>query len=247
MRLLIVSLLLWVPQVGTCVISEANSCDLLSLSMISAQQDSVIFDLGASTGIGNSSEFPVYIISGDSIFALDFAFRFDMNAVAFDSLSVVSGSLQYLFYFNPVDSTFRFTSNSLMPMVSDTPLVLLRFSTLGSPMCINDLEITETYLNGNVCEHAIRNCVILDVPEEPMEESDLLIYPVPASEKLNVSLNSPAQVSLVDLRGKSVLQQFCSAQHQIMEMEIGFLNPGMYILQIHTATQKLYRKVLIDR
>ena len=61
-------------------------------------------------------------------------------------------------------------------------------------------------------------------------------YPVPATEKLNVRLENTTLATLVirDLMGKIVLQkENASAQE---ELSIEELTPGIYILEIHTAT-----------
>ena len=74
--------------------------------------DSVFFDFDKSTITGQIIEIPVYIDSDDNIYTLDFSFILDTTKLKYVSLIDYTGHIQHTEFFNPVNSKFKFTSNS---------------------------------------------------------------------------------------------------------------------------------------
>ncbi|WP_167605668.1 CotH kinase family protein [Maribellus sediminis] len=64
------------------------------------------------------------------------------------------------------------------------------------------------------------------------EEADILVYPNPASERLNIKSGEYLDyVLLLDLTGKTILSRR-DVNQQITQLDISSLNPGIYILQL---------------
>lgn len=70
------------------------------------------------------------------------------------------------------------------------------------------------------------------VDVETLEKNDLQVFPNPTSHTLNIltSSTNTAQVRVIDLSGKVVLEQSLTGQ----TLDVSGLIPGLYFLQIHT-------------
>lgn len=73
---------------------------------------------------------------------------------------------------------------------------------------------------------------------------DLSIYPLPLGEYLNIANggNSIDSVSIFDLNGKLMLHSGKSEKH--VSLKVGFLTPGVYILNVKTNGQSVVKKVI---
>ncbi len=80
---------------------------------------------------------------------------------------------------------------------------------------------------------------------EENQETDMLIYPQPASDVLYVQLpTSEVQLKLMDLNGRIVFTQTASF---VCEIPVGNLPAGMYMLFIETNDGKMLAKRVIKR
>ncbi|MEM6265324.1 MAG: T9SS type A sorting domain-containing protein [Bacteroidota bacterium] len=78
----------------------------------------------------------------------------------------------------------------------------------------------------------------------------LQVYPVPASQELNVNLTlnqpEPAKVTLMDIQGREVLnRQLGTFQQQAVKLDVANLNAGTYLLRVSTSKGAVDRKVII--
>lgn len=85
------------------------------------------------------------------------------------------------------------------------------------------------------------------VPE--YNSSSLLIYPLPAQDKLYVEFTDPigtsANFELLDLSGNRIMQRTISSESTLEVFDVSELNPGMYIYRITEDDQNLTGKILI--
>lgn len=148
--------------------------------------DSVYFDLSHALWCTNYVMMPVYISSDDTIFALDFSFRFNLTKLRYDTLINHKSYLLPSAYFNPADSFLRFTSFGMADIESNTYLVTLRFNLLSGPISAADFYNVTTYLNGSVCSYKIIDTLSPPVftlsGPNPFYLGDSLTLTAPSSE-----------------------------------------------------------------
>jgi hypothetical protein len=82
---------------------------------------------------------------------------------------------------------------------------------------------------------------------EDIDESIINIFPNPARNILNIQLNENMGETLIfitDTQGKTMLSE--QLHHGSNEVSIDALSPGVYILQIEYAQNKLIRKLIVQ-
>jgi hypothetical protein len=70
-------------------------------------------------------------------------------------------------------------------------------------------------------------------------ESQLLVYPTAFNDYFCVNNAAGKQLILTDLTGKVLLRKQCKEEHETIQA--GFLQPGMYILNVGNAGYKLIK------
>jgi PKD repeat protein len=124
-------------------------------------QDSMIFDLNASTLTATYFEFPVYLKSDDIINSFDFAFQFNTTKLTFFSTTTTlpgNNSVSHTSYYNPLDLYLRSTLSSLSALPMNQTVLLIRF-TLAAPctsLSVADFYSISGILNGVVCSTSFR-------------------------------------------------------------------------------------------
>ncbi|GEM_PF-1280216 len=214
--------------------------------------DTVIFDLSQSATINGYTEFPVYFKSDDVIYAFDFSLKYDHNKISYDTIIDLTTYLLDNCYYNPNDSTIRFTSSSLIPIDNNTPLVKVRFDTLtNSAICFGDVHTLKGYLNGDVCSVKLIDCSPLGIAEISPDKINALVFPNPASKSITIKFQNTvlenAVVVISDFTGKNFYQQNQSMNIFGKECKVDLKNfaKGIYILQVHSGTQTFKQKLVI--
>jgi hypothetical protein len=121
------------------------------------QLDSVIFDLSQSVCASGQVTFPVYFKSDDPIYAVDFSLKFNPNGFTFSTVNNIQSGLFTSAYYNNSDSTLRFTSYSITPMINNSPLVTLRFNLPSANISLARFDSVYTLLNGDDCSRRFIN------------------------------------------------------------------------------------------
>jgi hypothetical protein len=203
--------------------------------------DTIIFDLSHAYQPSSSVVMEIRFRSDSLVHALDFALRYNEQIAVIDSISVTSPSIQYLYYYNPADSTLRFTSNSLNPYVADSAVARIWFGVLSGPFCSGDIFDVESYLNGDVCGYDITNCVISGIDEQETERK-AGIYPNPVRSEFNITLPGPAKVYIFSVSG-TLLKQ---AEHTMtaQPIDISELPDGIYMVKIDGGDFEFCEKLL---
>ncbi len=228
--------------------SLSNSMKLQPQSFVIDTMDTVVFDLFNSTAAGYQVMVPVSFNSNDFIYALDFSIRFNFPDVEFDTLMVLANGLNYLYYFNPNDSTLRFTSYSLGQMINNSTVLLLRLNTTNGYVCTNDFNTITGYLNGDKCSYKVTDCdtTSLSTDENEINFQEPLIYPNPAVDKITIQQYSISLIEVLNTSGQIVLSKKVTEEKNHI-VDITPLNQGIYFIKISNYKNSFVRKLFISR
>ncbi|CAN5506817.1 hypothetical protein BH11BAC2_BH11BAC2_18970 [soil metagenome] len=218
----------------TSSINKIGTVDLL---------DSVVFDYSQAIVFGDTIEFPVSFLSDDTIYTLDFSFKYNQIELVFDSIINLTSGLQSLYFYNTNDSTIRFTSNSLQQCTNDTAIVKIRFVMLNgqfNPAYVNTIK---GYLNGDGCSIKIPNYSAVGI-EDLNAKDGISIYPNPGRDLINVETSRPSNIQLLDSNGKIVLSDnTIFEKHSLNTTNI---SPGFYLLKIESGNFFQIRKIILE-
>lgn len=211
--------------------TSTSDCFLLETGIID-NLDTVVFDLSKAVITSGYIDFPVSILSDDSVYSLDFAFKFNHANLKYDSIFDLSNYLQSLSFYNPYDSTVRFTSNSFQKYKDDTSLVSVRFEMLAGHISENDFSNVYVYLNGAPCSVKIVNSIIDGFIEKDHKQKKINIYPNPSHEHFFINIDNSAEVKHFEMIGKEIKIENQPISDQIQEIKTGKLVDGVYLLII---------------
>lgn len=223
-------------------VSGNTSNQLLTINNL----DSVVFDLSQAEDTLNYVFFPVSILSDDSIYALDFSFKFNHNKLVFDSIIDLTNYIQFLSFYNGADSTVRFTCNSLQRYTNDTALVLVRFITLGGPIINSDINTIDVYLNGTSCSLKFVSSLIDEVDELKEDLYKINYYPNPANEVLHINSDRNISIQISDMNGR-ILKEVSDINSGLNEIDLQNIKSGIYFLIIRDDEKTTTKWFVISR
>jgi hypothetical protein len=88
------------------------------------------------------------------------------------------------------------------------------------------------------------------LPSKPPAVKDFHIYPNPVGEKLTIEFQNPssgAEIELLDITGKTVINRRILPASGVMEMNTEFLNPGMYFVKaILPGNRQVVEKIVVE-
>lgn len=206
--------------------------------------DKVVFDLSQAFISGNYLDVPCFISSDDSITSMDFAFRYDLTKLTYDSLIDQTTYLLPLAYYNTSDSTLRFTSSSLSNYKINSTLVFVRFKILSTGISTSDFFAEKAYLNGKPAGIKIIGTYKVSV-FELNSSSGLKIYPNPANQEVNIESKEKLNLQLFDIAGHLVIREISSSQKTILNT--GSLPAGFYTLKLNAEKSSALKKIIISR
>lgn len=155
------------------------------------------------------------------VFALDLAVRFNSNRITFQGVTGVSNGLQYLYYLNPNDSIWRFTSYNPTGIQSGNVVFNLRFATLNNEVCAYDFTNEEAFVNGDSSVFEILGCMDnLGVPHQD-DPNIALLYPNPFTDQLNIESNIKGVVKIFDSLGVLVQERFNNGPINTVSWPVG--------------------------
>jgi hypothetical protein len=101
--------------------------------------------------------------------------------------------------------------------------------------------------DGDTCESDLSNTaceiIMLDMDEKEME-SDIRVYPVPASNWLTLEADQEMErIELINLTGEEVKAVLPS--NRTTNIDVSGFQPGIYILNIKTKSHIYHRKILV--
>ena len=232
-------------------LSEKNHTiiDQLQLSKTMLQIDSldtVFFDLANAVITGNYIDIPVSIISDDSIDALDFSLKYNQTNLIYDSIIDLTNYLQALAFYNPNDSTIRFTSNSFQQYSKNVPLVNIRLDILGIGFNTSDLWSIKVYLKGQKCSIKLFNQTSIGFNEISENTNSLITYPNPCNHLLNLKSIYNSSISIFDPNGKEVYANKNVTANSNLEINTEKFSPGIYLLRSEFNQKYLTRKIIVE-
>jgi len=201
--------------------------------------DTLILDLTQVTVNGNHFEFPVSISTDDTIFSLDFSFKINQADMVFDSIVNLTNYLDIFSFYQPADSTVRFTSNSLQDYQHNTSLVAVGLTIISGQINSSNFTSLHAYLNGAQCTVRVIDALIMDAHEYRSLLKDATVFPNPASDKsivqFNLSQTEPVALTLFNLGGNKVKEiklTHVDKGANSFSLDVSDLNEGIYILKV---------------
>jgi hypothetical protein len=226
----------------TTSVHAAIDSEMFQPSMVVDSTDTVYFNLADLEIQGNTASFPVLINTDDTIYALDFSFRYNMNTIIYDSIIELTNYMQSFYYFNTNDSTLRYTSYSIQPYSTDTALVAVKFNLNSQPtLTDSDLFDLKGYLNGTACTVKILSTTTgIHTPDETMP---LSVYPDPATSTIYIHTKAGADITLFSLSGTKLIET--TSQSSILNtMDIASLPAGIYMIRVTDGQSSAMQKLI---
>ncbi len=135
---------------GSIVVKEIGDAND-SLHQLINNQDTIVFDFSNAICAGTYMQVPVYFISDETIYSMDFALKFNPGIFTYQTLINYKSYLSVSANYNIADSTLRFSSSSLVPIENNTVLVSLQFSLPVTQIDFAQFDSVYTLLNGDIC------------------------------------------------------------------------------------------------
>lgn len=209
--------------------------------------DTVVFDLSQAVITGNYVEFPVYMLTDDTVFSLDFSLKFNQLNLTYDSIINLTSYLQPFSFFNSNDSILRFTSYSLQSISNDTVLLKLRFTMLNTQLNQADFYLLKAYLNGTQCSVKLSNVLTIGISERNKQSEMIKVYPNPSNGIVSVESMHNGTIQCLDVLGKSVVHPVSIYAEQPQLLDLNHLSNGSYIIRLWNNQQQFTRKVTINK
>lgn len=231
----------------SCVsIAVAGNENYGNLTSAINTNDTIVIDLFNQILAGGKVSFPVSIISDDTIYALDFSFKYDETNFNYDTIINISPSLQSNSFYNTADSTVRYTSFSLDSLSKNTDLVTVRLNTFSSYMCDQDIYNIKGFLNGDACSIKLINCLSAGINDMKENNNSVIVYPNPANQILNVEFNKNATFTLLDLNGKLIAGPTEISKDENFQLSTKGFNNGVYFLKLYNDSMLVVKKVVVQ-
>jgi len=224
---------------GLAAVDETNQKIMLVNS-----NDTVYFDLGNSIISGSYTDIPISFAADDTVYAFDFAIKYDYTIVEFDSLIVTGSNLQYLYYYNYSDSTLRFTSNSLTQLPQGTPVLYLRFNTYGIQLCPGSFDESQAWLNGDVCTSKLKGCTPVGISEY-LSLKTFKLFPNPAVSYVEIVAPFDGNLNLINTEGKQVFAQHVAEGENIIRLPEQLRAGCYFVLLSGTGQAEKSRLVIV--
>ncbi len=211
-------------------------------------KDTVIFNMAKARLVGTQFiDIPVSIKSDEDVFSLDFSLQFNPDHLLYDSILDITGNIQMTDYYNPIDATLRFTSNSFKQYPKDTiKLIYIRFKFFQDKLQIDDLHSVMAYLNGENCSTLITEPDTLISNTNNMMGKKIFakMYPNPASDIISVEVPENAFIEVYDGYGRTILFNYCIYANQKLDIDIQNWIKGNYLVKIFNENIVSTRKLI---
>jgi len=216
---------------------------LSNLSFTIDELDTVVFDIYSGNFNSEFVEFPVSIISDDSIYSLDFSFEFNSLYYVYDTVYPLISPIQFLAHFNEEDLRLRFTSNSFVIYPTLVPIIFVGFNILDFSFCQLNFFDPKAYLNGDRCSVKITAC-----PNPTLIEkisTSRLVYPNPVIDELFITQPKGSKVLILDNKGKIVFERINHQSSSTIAMEQ--FSAGLYFLKLQTSISVETYKIIVTK
>jgi hypothetical protein len=208
-----------------------------------AGKGSIYLDLDKAKTTKNYVDVPVSFSSTDKIVALDFALKFNDDALSYTKVMNPANYLNDAMANVAEDHTLRFTSNSRKNYEPEKTIAWIRFSTGNGKINSDDLSEMVGYLNGERVNMDVKRTLLTARMAPVVNDKNVQVYPNPASSLLNVLVTEKALVQLLDLQGKEVLTELHANANEKLEIHTENIANGIYLLKTSnehfTSTQQV--------
>lgn len=220
--------------------SHGSQSRLFNIDML----DTVVFDISQASIVGNQVSFPVYILTDDTVNALDFSLVFNETNFSLDTIINLTAYLQPVY--NLTMGTLYFTSYSLQEIEHNTSLLSIRLNMLGHYLCSDDLDSILVYLNGDLCSVKVVECLSDKIAE--IENADIYanIFPDPSEGTLNIIPGSQVTIELLDLNGSRIFFQANAIANHNVQINTSAFDPGVYLVKIFNDSFVSVKKIVIN-
>ncbi len=226
--------------------SEYTVLENLKSSQVIDTLDTVIFDIQNAVVLNNIANVPVYFHSTEVIQSLDFSLKYKQVNVDFDTIINLTNGLAYLYHYNLNDSTLRFTSYRIQPLVLDSPIVYIQFTMLNGSFCPGDLMNVTAYLNGDESSRTVSICYIgTGVKENSDLEFQISCFPNPVTGKLTVFSPTNSEIMIYDFSGKQVVFKSWYVDENTNEVDLTEQVSGIYFIKIISANKVFSKKIVL--
>ena len=223
-------------------VSEAHNTCPFTIDL----RDSVNLNLSEATIINNTITIPIYIESDDDINSLDLSVVFDTVKLTYQSIIDHTGHIQYTDFYNPMDQTLRFTSNSFTLYDTNKKIISIRFKLKSSCIETKDFFSMISYLNGDLCSSKIPEYKIYDTTSTiDNNESKVKMFPNPASEHLFIISSEDASISLITSSGEVVKKKERLQANRLFTLDTEDFPSGTYYLHFVSKQKNTYKTVII--
>ena len=210
--------------------------------------DSVFLNFSKAIISGNVVDIPVYILSDDNIFTLDFSFKVDTTKIKYLSIIDHTGHIQYSDYFDPLDSKLRFTSNSFQKYPEgDKKVVSVRFMIIENSFLKSDLSQFMTYLNGDESSKRIIGNDIMLSSSQNIHMLDNIVLKQNRDRTIDVSCPFDGSLHVFDTNG-NIVQCNIKIQKDITKtLELINTPYGVYLFSFYSQNYLIgTKKYLIN-
>lgn len=235
--------LIMVIVTGTNLLAQGGSQSLQAINT----SDTVVFDLSQAVITGNYVEFPVSMLTDDTVYSLDFSLKFNQLNLTYDSIINLTGYLQPFSFLNSNDSILRFTSYSLQSISNDTVLIKLRFTMLNTQLNQADFYSLKAYLNGTQCSVKLANVLTIGISEWNNHNNGIKVYPNPSNGILSIESPEKGTFECLDMFGKSVVDPEHVNADEKQLLNLHHLQNGIYMLRLWNNQHQFTRKITISK
>jgi hypothetical protein len=235
------------PSNTPCPIYEQQAYTGILLGDVNGNYDAILADGHIKKTIDNGTiyldlsnaisakgylDVPVSFIASQKIVSLDFAAKLNEAHLQFvqvitaasyltDAMANVAGD----------DHTLRFTSNSAQHYHEGETVAVLRFSAVKQVLASDFISLTG-YLNGEPTNMIINGNFTSGIFASSDKGSQVIAYPNPAANLLNILSTEKANMELTDLQGRQLIVTGLHANEKL-EVTTDHLSNGTYILKVY--------------
>jgi hypothetical protein len=250
------------PLPGPCPIYEQTSYTGVLLGDVNGNYDaipadgeikriaennegSVYLNLDQATSGMGYVDVPVSFASSKKINALDFAIRTN-EKLRFDKIITPAAYLtDAMANLATDDRIIRFTSNSRQPYEELKPVVSIRFISADGQLKSSDLVEMIAYLNGEPVNMKTKGNFTTTVSNSSLI-TQVVAYPNPANNVLNIASTATAVAELIDLQGRQIVAARTLYANEKQEINTENIASGTYLLKVYNDHFVSTQRIVIE-
>ena len=212
--------------------------------LVKSLDNKIVFDFANATVNGTTVEVPVSIEGEKAVKGLDFAIKFNEDALTFKNVIAKSNEIESFNHFNIDDRTLRFTSNDFSTFDLNANVVSIQFDAAKGMINMDDLTSVKGMLDGKQVKVELRGLAAGIATVDA--SNSVKVYPNPAAGSLNIVAGVNSKVIITDISGKEVI--FAGDLNANMQQAINVSNfaNGMYLVKVYNENFNKVERVVIN-